>query len=79
MLDRSMEGVVETKAFLGNTKITKTAVCNLCNEVIYNLPDNPTKAEVSRELDGAILHLELRHGFRVDKVHCTDPRCVGGH
>ncbi len=79
MLDRSMDNVLEVKAFLGDTKLAKTVLCKICNEIVYDVPDKPTRAEIGRATDVVVLHLELQHGFRVARVSCNDPKCLGGH
>jgi len=74
----SLEAVTTVELIPG-TNFAKRITCKLCGELVFEVSDRPTEAEVNVQIAGFHAHLEFRHNLAMERVACSDPKCQGDH
>ena len=65
--------------YIPGTVFVKKAVCKLCGEKVFEVPDKSTMARVAVEAKGLAAHFEFRHGLAITFMKCSDPSCGKSH
>ncbi len=65
--------------YIPGTVFVKKAICKLCGEKVFEVPNDSTLAQVAIEAKGLAAHLEFRHNLMITFMKCSDPSCLKSH
>jgi hypothetical protein len=63
--------------FFPRTNFIRRAVCRLCRETCYEVPDATSQSVINVEIVRLKAHFEIAHGIPIITVKSANPTCTG--